>query len=140
MATTQKPLPGSPPPPPARASCHVAQGRGARHCGAGSRGGPYQRPPPRHPCRAVQWFRSSGTRANSKRPFPGFSNQSNAEAKQAAGKPTPPKGRVAGRPRWSQPSLTLLSLSSPLLEADRARRSNSPHLPTQPHPGSKANP
>lgn len=50
VATTQKPRPSSPPPPSARASCHVAQGRGARHCGSRPREGPYQRPPPRHPC------------------------------------------------------------------------------------------
>lgn len=33
------------------------------------RGGPYQRPPP---CRLAQWFRSFGTQANNKGPFPGL--------------------------------------------------------------------
>lgn len=82
-----------------RASCHVVQGRGARHCGgAGPR---EERTNDRHPRRPAQWFRSVGTGANSKGPFPGFSNQSDVEVRRAAGKPTPPKGRVVGRPRRS---------------------------------------
>lgn len=111
---------GSRPPPPARASCHVAQGSGARHCGAGPRGGPYQRPPPLPTHIVVSLF---WTRANSKRPFPRFSNQSNTEAKQAAGKPTPQR-EGGGTTAQEPPSLTLLSLSSPLLEGR-------PHPPIQ---------
>lgn len=85
VAATQKPRPRSLPPPPARASCHVAQGRGARHCGAGPRGGPYQRPPPRHPRRPAQWFRSFGTRANSKGPFPGLKQPIKCRSRAGSG-------------------------------------------------------
>ena len=58
----------------------------------------------------------------------GFGSQSAAEAKQAAGKPTPPKkGRVVGRPReatFTDPPLPTPTPTSPW-EADRACPSKS---------------
>lgn len=65
---------------------------------------------------------------------PGFSNQSDAETEQAAGKPTLSKGG------WQDASggatFPLLSLLLPRpQETDRARGSNYPHLPTHPTQG-----
>lgn len=98
VTTTQKPRPGSPPPPPARASCHVAQGRGARHCGAGLGEG---RTKDRLPADSRSGFAHLGPKPITRGRSQDFSSQSDTKAEQAAGKPTPPEGRVAGRPRGS---------------------------------------
>lgn len=58
-------------PPPARASCHVAQGRGARLCGAGPRGGPEPGSASSPPPPAGGWTQLARTRANGKGQFSG---------------------------------------------------------------------
>eukprot|EP00072_Mus_musculus_P075602 XP_017177365.1 PREDICTED: basic salivary proline-rich protein 2-like [Mus musculus] len=68
FATAQ---PYCPSPPPARASCHVAQGRAARLCGAGPRGGPEPGSASSPPPLAGGWTQLARTRANGKGQFSG---------------------------------------------------------------------
>lgn len=126
---------GSPPPFPARASCHVAQGRGARHCGAGPRGGPYQRPPPRHPCAPRSGFAHVRLEPVAKARSHSIGSQSSVESKQAAGKPTPPKEGEGGRTPAPEPNFTDPPLKR--REAGRARTPSitPPHLPIRPTQG-----
>lgn len=127
--------PDCPSPPPARASCHVAQGRGARLCGAGPRGGPEpgsaSSPPP--PDRLNLHERGPMVRAS----FLGPESQSDDEARPAAGKTTPPEEGEGGRPLAREPlSLTLPPLPRPARGRPRPHvQLASPHLPPAPPSG-----
>lgn len=108
------------PPPPARASCHVAQRRGARHCGAGPSGGPNPRPPPPPPARAP----APRTRASA--------------ANQARG----PRGRRVNRLPRRRPGREDAGAGATLADPPlpRAGGRPRPHVPLSPPPTSPPHP